>query len=290
MSFSARKDMNIINAMATRPKGNISDNSELLKIFCTLVVIILICIAIGHYAFKNGTLTCDHYILNTYLYVLLAFVLIFMLILLNDKYGVFNKALDFFFYSSGSPFIAFIVMILLIFGLSYALINVDPKNILASNAIWLSLVVLITIILIPTIYFGRVTGVVGMAGLFTVAIVIITGLLGYYYGDKIITFDWDYYLRIALFALIIVSFIGIFFITDATHAVNFIYAISILSLIIFVLLLLSYHKKLKENSEKCIDGQMVPNYPLESWKLVIKIVNVLQDLIRILGIRKMRRY
>jgi hypothetical protein len=289
MPSSSKNDMNIINAMISRPNGNISDSSALLKIFCTLVIIILICIAIGHYAFKNGTLTCDHYILNTYLYVLLAIALIFMLILLNDKYGVLNGALDFFFYSSGSPFLAFIVMLVLIFGLTYALINVDPKNILASNAIWLALVVVITITLIPTIYFGRVVGVVGMAGLFTVAIVIITGLLGYYYGDKLITFDWDYYLRIALIGLILVYIVGIFFIRDATQAVNYIYALSIISLIIFVLLMLSYHKKLKEISEKCIDGQVVPNYPLESWQLVIKIVVVFKDLIRILGIRKMRR-
>jgi len=67
------------------------------------------------------------------------------------------------------------------------------------------------------------------------------------------------------------------------------YAISIISLVIFVLLLLSNHKKLIENSDKCIDGQVIPNYPLESWRLVIKIVNVFGDLIRILAVRKLRK-
>ena len=283
------RDMEILTAFATRPKDVIPDNYILLKIFCCLVIIILICIAIGHYAFKNGMLTCDHYILNTYLYVILGVVLIFMLILLNDKYGILNKLLDFFFYNNSNFLFPFIIMIILIIALSYALNNINPTNIIASNAIWLMIVILITLILIPSIYFGRASGIVGIAGLLTVALIIITGLIGYYYGDTIITFNWDFYLAIALIILIVVSFLGWYFIKTATDAINFIYIISIVGLVLFVLLLLSYFKKLKENAKKCIDGEVIPNYPLQSWQLIVKIVNVFIRIIRILGIRKMRR-
>jgi hypothetical protein len=289
MAASESKDMKILKTMAIRPsKDMIADNHILLKIFCSLVIIVLICITIGHYAFKNGELTCDHYILNTYLYVILAIVLIFMLVLLNDKYGVFNGLLDFFFYSASSPLVSFLVMLVLIFALSYAIIKVPPQNIIASNAVWLLLVILITLILIPSIYFGRISGVVGIAGLITVGVVIATGLIGYYYGDSLITFDWDTYLTWALITWIVVFLIAMFFVKTASDIVNFIYIMSIVSLIIFILLLLSYFKTLKENANKCVDGKVVPNYPLESWNLIIKIANVLVDMIRILGIRKMR--
>lgn len=290
MSSEAR-DMKILKALATRPSGKdmIPDNNALLKIFCCLVIIVLVCIAIGHYAFKNGELTCDHYILNTYLYVILAVVLIFMLILLNDKYGVFNKLLDFFFYSASSPLVSFIIMLALIIGLSYAIVHIPPQNIVASNAVWLLLVVLITLILIPGIYFGRVSGVVGMAGLITVGVIIATGLVGYYYGDALITFDWDFWLTVALVGWIVVFFLGMWFVKTAEEAVSFIYIMLFASLVIFILLLISYFKKLKDNAAKCVDGKMVPNYPLESWSLIIKIVNVLVDIIRLLGIQKMRR-
>jgi hypothetical protein len=287
---SEAKDMKILNALSTRPsKDMIPDNYILLKIFCCLVIIVLICIAIGHYAFKNGELTCDHYILNTYLYVILAIVLIFMLVLLNDKYGVFNKLLDFFFYSASSPLLSFLIMLVLIIGLSYAIVHIPPQNIVASNAVWLLLVMLIALILIPSIYFGRISGVVGMAGLITIGVVVAIGLVGYYYGDKLITFDWDFYLTWALVAWIVVFLVGMFIVKTPTEIINFIYTMSIASLIIFVLLLLSYFKTLKQNANKCVDGKVVPNYPLESWNLIIKIVNVLVDIIRILGIRKMRR-
>jgi FtsH-binding integral membrane protein len=287
---SEAKDLKIFNALTTRPsKDIIPDNNILLKIFCSLVIIVLICIAIGHYAFKNGELTCDHYILNTYLYVILAIVLIFMLVLLNDKYGVFNKLLDFFFYSASSPFVSFTLILVLIIALSYAIIHIPPQNIIASNAVWLLLVLLITLILIPGIYFGRSSGVVGIAGLITIGVVVATGLVGYYYGDVLITFDWDFYLTWALVAWIVVFLVGMFIVKTPTEIINFIYTMSIASLIIFVLLLLSYFKTLKENASKCVDGKVVPNYPLESWKLVIKIANVFKNIIRILGIRKMRR-
>lgn len=272
-----------------QPKS-IANSNVLLKIFCTLVIVVLLCIAIGHYAFKNGLLTCDHYVFNTYLYIILAIMLMFLVVLLNDQYGIFNSLLIWMF--SGSLVKAIILLILLfglLFGLTYALIEVDPQNIALSNGIWLALVLLFGILLIPSIFLGRMTDVVGLAGILTIVIVIVVGLLGYYLGDKIITFDWDYYLNIALLILIVVSFIGLFLITTLEGIIQFMYVISIISLVIFVLLLLSNHKKLKENSDKCIDGQVVPNYPLESWNLVIKIYIIFKDLIRILAIRKLRR-
>jgi FtsH-binding integral membrane protein len=191
--------------------------------------------------------------------------------------------------SQGNIFIVMIIPLLLLFGLMYALKNIDPNNIFASNIVWLLLIIVLGIFTIPIIWIGRLTNVVGLAGIITVLITLIVGIAGYYYGDKIITFDWDKYLYYALISLIIVSFIGIYFIKDANTISLFFYIVSIISLVIFVLLLLSNHKKLKEDADKCIDGKVVPNYPYESFSIFIKMLNIFQDLIRILGRGKLRR-
>ena len=267
--------------------NNIKSSNTLIKLFCSLAIVVLICILIGNYAFKSGHLTCDHYVFNTYLYIILAIVLMFIVVLLNDQTGMFNTLLNFMF--SGTmiqAIISFILFIIILGVLTYALFKVDPSNILASNAIWLTLIFIIGFCLIPTFILGRLTDVVGLAGITTLVITIVVGLLGYYLGDKIVTFNWDLYLSIALFGLIIAIFIGPLFITTPEAMMSFIYIISIISLIIFILLLLSNHKKLKENSDKCIDGKVVPNYPLESYGIVIKIVNIFQDLVRIYAMRK----
>ena len=265
----------------------ISNNNVLLKLFCTLIIIVVICILIGNYAFKNGSLTCDHYVLNTYLYIILAILLIFMVVLINDKYGIFNYFI--LWISQGSMIrviMICIILLILLSGLSYALLVVNPNNIVASNTIWALLILILGISLIPTIWFGRLENVVGIAGVSTILITIGVGLLGYYYGDEIVTFDWDKYLNYALLALIGIIIIGMFLIKNPETMFNFIFIISILILIIFILLLLSNHKKLKENSEKCIDGKTVPNYPVESFNIFIKMLNIFQELIRIFAMLK----
>jgi FtsH-binding integral membrane protein len=267
--------------------NSISNSNVLLKMFCCLTIMVLICILIGNYAFKNGILTCDHYVFNTYLYIILSILLVFIVVLLNDYTGFFNSFLVSM--SQGNIFIVMIIPLLLLIGLTHALQSIDPINIFASNIIWLLLIVILSIFIIPIIWLGRLTNVVGLAGILTVLITLIVGIAGYYYGDKIVTFDWDKYLNYALIALIIVSLIGIFFIKDGNTFSLFFLLISIISLAIFVLLLLSNHKKLKENSDKCIDGKVVPNYPYESFGIFIKMLNVFKDLIRILGYSKLRR-
>ena len=267
--------------------NNMKGSNTLIKLFCSLAIVVLICILIGNYAFKSGHLTCDHYVFNTYLYIILAIVLMFIVVLLNDQTGIFNALLNFMFSGTmNQVIISFIIFFIISAVLTYALFKVDPSNILVSNAIWLTLIFIIGFCLIPTFILGRLTDVVGLAGITTLVITIVVGLLGYYLGDKIVTFNWDLYLSIALFGLIITIFIGPLFITTPEAMMSFMYIISIISLIIFILLLLSNHKKLKENSDKCIDGKVVPNYPLESYGIVIKIVNIFQDLVRIYAMRK----
>ena len=270
----------------------ISSSNALLKLFCTLTIAIIICILIGHYAFKNGMLTCNNYVLNTYLYIILSILLIFIVVLVNDQFGIFNSLL--LWMIQGGIFrtiMTFIILLFILFGLLIALNTVNPNNIVASNTIWVLLILILGIVLIPTIWFGRLTDVVGMAGMLTILITIVVGYLGYYYGDQIVRFNWDIFLNYALIILIIIFILGSVLLVDANpNTMNmFILLISILFLVVFVLLLLSNHKLLKQNSEKCIDGKVIPNYPVESFGIFIKMLNIFQDLIRILGIFTGRR-
>ena len=268
----------------------IKNSNTLLKIYCCLTIIVLICILIGNYAFKNGILTCEHYIFNTYLYIILSILLVFIIVLVNDHTGFFNSFLISI--SQKNAYIMFLIILLILlilFGLIYALRTINPNNIIASNLVWLLIILIMGVFLIPIIWFGRLTGVVGMSGMITVLITIIVGIAGYYYGDKIVTFDWDKYLNYSLWILILALFIGPIFIRDSNTMMTFLVVMSIISLVIFVLLLLSNHKNLKEAADKCIDGKAVPNYPFESFGIFIKMLNIFRDLIRILGARRLRR-
>ena len=284
------KSINNIKLYNIKLNNIITSSNALLKLFCTLTIAIIICILIGNYVFKNGMLTCNNYVLNTYLYIILSILLIFIVVLVNDQFGIFNSLL--LWMIQGGIFrtiMTFIIILVILFGLLIALTTVNPNNIVASNTIWALLILVLGIFSIPTIWFGRLADVVGMASILTILITIVVGYLGYYYGDQIVRFDWDIFLNYALIILIIILILGSVLITDANSMQMFILIISILFLIIFVLLLLSNHKLLKQNSEKCIDGKVIPNYPLESFGIFIKMLNIFQDLIRILGIFSGRR-
>jgi hypothetical protein len=261
--------------------NSIKSSNILLKIFCCLTIIVLICILIGNYAFKNGVLTCDHYVFNTYLYIILSILLVFIVVLVNDQTGFFNTFLISM--AQGNIIVMMILILVFFFGLVYTLQTINPNDILSSNLIWLLLILTLGVFIIPIVWFGRMTNVVGLAGILTVLITLIVGIAGYYYGDKIVTFDWDKYLNYALWILVFASIAGIFFIKNYNLMMTYYLILSIISLAVFVLMLLSNHKKVKENADKCIDGKVVPNYPYESFGIFIKMLNIFGDLIRILG-------
>ena len=289
------KNMLYITILSENNSTNHNNNDNiLLEIICGLIIIILICIAISHYAFKNGLLTCDHYVLNTYLYILLSIFIIYLMVLINDKTQIFTSIFTSIVYNILNTFGLFglLIVILIYLFLIYILYNIPPDDIITSNFIWLLIIVVSGIFIIPLIKYSRELNVLNNAWIYTCIIVIITGLLGYYKGDYIIRFDWDYYLYISLIALFIIIIIGILCIIvykpKLGILINFIYIINIISLIIFILLLLSVHKQLKENAEKCINGKgtIIPNYPTQSFTIIIKIYNIFANLIHILGIKK----
>jgi len=214
-------------------------------------------------------------------------LLVFIVILINDQTGIFNSFLALMIQGNSYMIVfIFILLLILLLGLTYALQIINPNNILVSNFIWVLLILTLSIIIIPVIWLGRLTNVVGLAGILTVLATLITGILGYYYGDSIVTFDWDNYLKYALWVIIFASLIGMLFIRNLKTAMTFYLIMSFISLGIFILLLLSNHKKLKENADKCIDGKVVPNYPYESFGIFIKMLNIFQDLVHILGMSK----
>ena len=103
-------------------------------------------------------------------------------------------------------------------------------------------------IVTASLYLGIHTGVLYQAILLTIIVTIVTGLIGYYYGEQLISVDFEKYLSGALILLIIAYIIGPFFVKDI---VQFYYIMAGISLVIFILLLLAYNKIL-DNALKLV--------------------------------------
>ena len=237
-----------------------------------IVVGVILVFMINNYGYNDGKMICDNYVLNSYLYVVLAFVIMGITVLVNNKLNLVEKL------GMIGFLISFILSIVLIIVFKF----VDKNDLFKLHLVWVLFFICLGYTLTITHMVYRDTNVLYTGYILTILVTIITGLFGYYYGQYIPK-NIDIYLYGALILLIIVQLFGPFMVKDLD---NFTYMTAFVGLIIFILLLLSYHKKMRKNAEKCSNDNALPNYPNEAMGLVIKIVNVLQDILRLLNGRR----
>lgn len=254
--------------------------SHFLKVLFLLMAVVANAIVIKQTAFKEDKPTCDNYILNTYLYVLLAFVIISTLLVA----GYENKMIESNIIMIFSSWMTFILFMVSYIGLIIWFHSVDPKdNLLLVHILWLLLVLYFSLLLYFPVKVADMLNVLKPAIVVTLLITVVVVYLGIKYGDKLVTFDWDKYLIMALVGIIICYFLLIFVPDNQKEKV--IIGLTVVSLVVFVLLLLSYNKKLTERAEKCYEDNN-PNYPKESVGIVIKIMNIFMDIARLMRRRR----
>tara|TARA_Y100000816_G_C26101762_1_gene584179 strand:+ start:2526 stop:3314 length:789 start_codon:yes stop_codon:yes gene_type:complete len=237
-----------------------------------IVVGVILVFMINNYGYNDGKMICDNYVLNSYLYVVLAFVIMGITVLVNNKLNLVEKL------GMIGFLLSFILSIVLIIVFKF----VDKNDLFKLHLVWVLFFICLGYTLTITHMVYRNTNVLYTGYILTILVTIITGLFGYYYGQYIPK-NIDNYLYGALILLIIVQLFGPLMVKDLD---NFTYITAFVGLIIFILLLLSYHKKMRNNAEKCTNDNALPNYPNEAMGLVIKIVNVLQDILRLLNGRR----
>jgi hypothetical protein len=237
---------------------------------------------------NNGKLICDNYVLSTYLYILLSFVLMGLFALIYIYTNFYGSMLKFFKSSGiGMLIFIFIMYIVLLIGCFILLNKLDPvKQGELLHLVWLILLLLLSILFGITVMFGMMNNTLLTALLLLVLITAITGFVGYKYGKQLLPIDFDKYLYGALIVLVVVQFGVVFLVKDKAIMEKLIYVFAFISLIIFVLLMLSYNNKIRQRAEQCNAEFNPPNYPKEAMGLVIKMLNVLQDLLVLLGRKK----
>lgn len=249
----------------------------LITTMCAIPIILLI----NKYAYdEKGNLVCDDYVLNSYLYTALGFCYIAIGVILEQKIQIIPRVAMYGFISLLFFSIIYLVIMYILFN---KIRTTNPKNTIEINSYYALASILFGIVLAITIMMGISVNVIYPAIAITIGLTFIMGYIGYKYGHKFINVEFDKYLTYSLIALIIWIFIAPFIFRDIK---TLLLVISIPCAIIFCLLLMSYNKKLRENSKTC----KVPNYPDEAIGLVTKIGNLLSNIIRILtALRGKRR-
>jgi len=238
-------------------------NEEAIPLLITGIVgSVLVIIVLFNTALKNGKLTCNRYLLNSFLYVLLAILLAFTTIKTYEFYNV--KVESYIFWGS------FVVSILSIIGVFFV------KNLALQHVLWLMFVASMGTFLYPLYKslqeqqdhtVGNV--LLAMAGLLGVLLLVIV------YRPNWVKLSWGPVLFMTLIGVVLLSLLNLIFGSKTGSLV-----ISYVSVVLFSIYLLYDTKIILLHAEKC-GPDNPPAYPQESMGVFTDILNIFVNIANI---------
>jgi hypothetical protein len=233
-------------------------------------------------SFKDNKPTCDKYVLNTYIYLTMAFSLLISLTL------IFNTLMPNYLLNV-LGFYIFILLIQLIisFTFIYLIHKIPSTDVIKKRIIWFLFILNFSLMLLPLIqifiYKGQSDLI--MSTLFiTFAIVAGLTLLIFLSPDLIIknAESWTPYVLIALIGLILAYLIPIIFCAFGQCSLALLnrwyYYLAIIGVILFIFIILYKTKIVVENAKKCKTAEDA-DYIKESTGLFISIINLFQNIL-----------
>lgn len=243
-------------------------NKLLLQIFATMLIFVCVIFGIANNAIKDKQFTCNRYILNTYLYVILSLNLIALQVLFMEYFNV----------NFMPSWIVFLGIFILTIICVIALHKISPKKIILKHVIWVLFLGLIGLSFYPMylLYINQ-KHLILSAIITTLLLFLGLSLLAYLRPD-LISLSWGPVLLVILIGIIIMELIvGLLFSNGETR--NWLLRmISYLVIILFMVFILYDTKRLQINAKKCV----VADYIKESMGLFLDIWNIF---VRILSLK-----
>jgi FtsH-binding integral membrane protein len=248
--------------------------TKLIPLLSISSVLFILLFSILNTAFKDGQFTCNRYILNTYLYVVLAitFIALFLSILRYKDIFLFQHIK-----TGYSP-----LMLLLFFGLIGTVLGINwvsPKNVLLKHILWLLFVILITISFHPLHYLYGKAGLdklINVAFLTTLSLVLALTAFAFY-KPELISLSWGPILFFMLLGVIILELIVL--LIKGYEPTMLHRAITYIVIGIFMGYLLYDTKMLQIRAKTCTKGtadyiKESLNIFLDIWNLFIRILSL----------------
>ena len=249
-------------------------NKELIPVLSISAILFLIVVTILNTAFKNGKFTCNRYILNTYLYVILAIIFISLLLsILKYKQIFLLKKINI------HPYLCLIILFVGLIGSVFGIVNIDPKRVLLKHLCWLVFVLLITLSFHPIHYSYYQAGLgkmITIAFLVTLVLVLTLTAIAFIRPD-FIKLSWGPVLFFLLLGVIIMELLLLLikgFVPTIMHRI-----ISYIVIFIFMGYLLYDTKMMQIRAKQCTEGSAdyikeSVNIFLDIWNLFVRILSV----------------
>ena len=244
---------------------------SLMRVFTCLLLLILVLFGIANNSFEKGKFTCNKYILNTYLYVILTFNIIAIIVL-----GLEHLKISYYISVLG-----IIGLFLITIGMLLMIHLISPNNIVLKHCVWLMFVILISITFYPMFHSFKNKEIMVTTMLTTILLTVTLSMIAYW-KPKMISFSLGPILFMLLLAGIIfeISFLLMFGSQYGRgNKRNLFRIMSYLFIIIFMGYILYDTKMLQIRAKECVTA----DYIKESLHLFLDIFNIF---VRLLGLSR----
>ena len=231
-------------------------------IFNTILFLsIVVSFLIYKYAYVKGKLTCNNYILNSYLYILLAILIVSNMVIIVDKN-----------YQSLHYFFNFWILLAFSLGALFLTLTIDPRSTVLKHGAWLLLMLFFGITAWPLYKRTKAANTFQSTLATTFSLVAFLTAIAFY-NPNLISLRMGPILVLSLVAGILLSVFSRLLASKKTFTMID-YYLSYGLIMIFSLFILYDTKKLQINAKKCV----IPNYINESLGIFIDILNLFSNI------------
>lgn len=239
------------------------------KLVTTLIGILVAIFLIIHnsISFNPIQFSCNNYILNTYIYIILSILIMFTTLFTLDARNVTPADI----FNSAYASILLILSIVLIIGVMV----ISPKRFFSKHFVWVLWLAVMGTLLFPMFYKNPI--MFYKTGIATISIVVALSALAYAF-PQFITESWYLPLFIGLIGVLFLS-IGDIVLSHLGYIDSGKYnkIISYIIILLFSFWVMYDTKKIVSNSKKC-GITLAPDYISESVDLVLDMLNIFTNL------------
>jgi hypothetical protein len=258
-------------------KNNLArnDQQKYIPIVSLIGIIGILIVAIYNSAFKGGRFTCNRYILNSYLYILLVLVLIMLEVLYLD-YEKFNSV-NIFKHFSGLW--GTIGMLVILVGVLLILMKIHPKFVILKHLVWIIFSLILGILVYPFYQKSKAENTLVGVMFSLISILIVFSAVAFIKPEWI-SLSWGPILCFILLGVIIFSIINRLINKDNKKYQRPKW-LSYFVIVLFIFFLLYDTKVIQVHAKNC--KTETADYINESLGIVLDVLNLFQNLVRVQG-------
>ena len=244
---------------------------SLIPISTLIGIIAILIVSIYNNSFKKGYFTCQKYILNTYLYILLIIIIVTLEVLLFDYNNITIQDI----YGKYLSWPMIIVKFVIILGLLWFLMSINPRNVLLKHTVWILFALAIGFIVYPSYLLSKSENTIVSVLLTLIAILVFFSLVAFIRPDWI-SLSWGPVLMFMLIGVIIALLVHIIINKGKRKVPK---ALSFFIIGLFVLFIMYDTKLIQVNAKLCKEKTV--DYINQSLGIFIDALNLFQSLVNV---------